>query len=574
MIEAQDTRRPSVLAISSLLCEPNNDATTPQSPQTKTSHPERSYYFSNNQTCKDTEGSDSTSDSPRPSHFFEGDTTTITTALTTPTTSVFGDADAQDKLRQARVSTSHGRRSFDSTSQQSHYHDSMSTSSAQAYAQEMSPVKRTRASDGQVVLPSRIDRDGIFSRPPTQRTFSTSNHTTPTADLSQYHTSPAGPYTPRPHTSFHPPAGLELKTEHLPNFPSHIPLHRPQQDPFAHLRVSGESVHTLDKAPYHTFKSPIPMDKPSLHHDMSSRNDHPLPGRQMASSPILSHNFSRFQDEQRRIPPKFPAHMLRDTKEPPPMRYPAEVEEYRYARSGPSSERDQRPKAPYPPCKVDQRSISADPYPYGQHAEHYQPRTAPYQRPEQPVYAHAHALPRDMSSTLPPLPKVRYERHATTPPSTPPQSFTPHASTSTRTPPAVKPKRKRATASQLQVLNRVFAQTFFPSTELRIQLGKELGMNPRTVQIWFQNKRQSFKSSKLHGGNSEHHSDADLERPDDENAMEGNDAQHSNHPRRRTMSPKEEAMSRQRPGAPLSAILETDPNHSDNDAMETDDVSH
>ncbi|CAG8471232.1 2287_t:CDS:2 [Diversispora eburnea] len=56
------------------------------------------------------------------------------------------------------------------------------------------------------------------------------------------------------------------------------------------------------------------------------------------------------------------------------------------------------------------------------------------------------------------------------------------------------PKRKRANANQLKVLNEVFHQTFFPSTELRIQLGKQLGMSPRTVQIWFQNKRQSWRS--------------------------------------------------------------------------------
>ncbi|RIA87990.1 homeobox domain-containing protein, partial [Glomus cerebriforme] len=58
----------------------------------------------------------------------------------------------------------------------------------------------------------------------------------------------------------------------------------------------------------------------------------------------------------------------------------------------------------------------------------------------------------------------------------------------------VKAKRKRANANQLKVLNQVFQHTFFPSTELRIQLGKQLGMSPRTVQIWFQNKRQSWRS--------------------------------------------------------------------------------
>ncbi|KAH8556228.1 hypothetical protein BGW37DRAFT_471576 [Umbelopsis sp. PMI_123] len=58
----------------------------------------------------------------------------------------------------------------------------------------------------------------------------------------------------------------------------------------------------------------------------------------------------------------------------------------------------------------------------------------------------------------------------------------------------LKAKRKRANAYQLDVLNRVFEQTFFPSTELRTELGKQLGMSPRTVQIWFQNKRQSIRT--------------------------------------------------------------------------------
>ncbi|CAG8503475.1 10424_t:CDS:2 [Funneliformis caledonium] len=63
-------------------------------------------------------------------------------------------------------------------------------------------------------------------------------------------------------------------------------------------------------------------------------------------------------------------------------------------------------------------------------------------------------------------------------------------------------KRKRANANQLKVLNQVFQHTFFPSTELRIQLGKQLGMSPRTVQIWFQNKRQSWRSKSRATNNS------------------------------------------------------------------------
>ncbi|KAJ1964192.1 hypothetical protein IWQ62_003002 [Dispira parvispora] len=57
----------------------------------------------------------------------------------------------------------------------------------------------------------------------------------------------------------------------------------------------------------------------------------------------------------------------------------------------------------------------------------------------------------------------------------------------------LKAKRKRATAEQVQVLNRVFETTSFPSTEMRKELAKQLNMTPRTVQIWFQNKRQALR---------------------------------------------------------------------------------
>ncbi|OLL23825.1 Homeobox protein HD-10 [Neolecta irregularis DAH-3] len=61
-------------------------------------------------------------------------------------------------------------------------------------------------------------------------------------------------------------------------------------------------------------------------------------------------------------------------------------------------------------------------------------------------------------------------------------------------PHALKPKRKRATTAQLTTLNKIFEKTFFPSTELRARLGTHLGMHPRTVQIWFQNRRQQWRA--------------------------------------------------------------------------------
>ncbi|KAI9277600.1 hypothetical protein BY458DRAFT_453211 [Sporodiniella umbellata] len=58
----------------------------------------------------------------------------------------------------------------------------------------------------------------------------------------------------------------------------------------------------------------------------------------------------------------------------------------------------------------------------------------------------------------------------------------------------LKTKRKRASSEQLQVLSKVFRRTFFPSTQMRVQLGRQLKMSPRTVQIWFQNRRQAMRT--------------------------------------------------------------------------------
>ncbi|KAK5797299.1 hypothetical protein F5H01DRAFT_359065 [Linnemannia elongata] len=59
---------------------------------------------------------------------------------------------------------------------------------------------------------------------------------------------------------------------------------------------------------------------------------------------------------------------------------------------------------------------------------------------------------------------------------------------------AFKAERKRVSASQLSVLNASFERSYFPSTEERLQLAKQCQMSPRTVQIWFQNKRQSVRA--------------------------------------------------------------------------------
>lgn len=62
---------------------------------------------------------------------------------------------------------------------------------------------------------------------------------------------------------------------------------------------------------------------------------------------------------------------------------------------------------------------------------------------------------------------------------------------------AIKAKRKRANARQVEILRQAFAQNPFPSSETRRRLAEELGMTPRSVQIWFQNQRQLAKHQSL-----------------------------------------------------------------------------
>ncbi|KAL0956359.1 hypothetical protein HGRIS_002508 [Hohenbuehelia grisea] len=75
------------------------------------------------------------------------------------------------------------------------------------------------------------------------------------------------------------------------------------------------------------------------------------------------------------------------------------------------------------------------------------------------------------------------------------QAYTPPPVSPTTDEPMIKKKRKRADAQQLKVLNDVYNRTAFPSTEERMSLAKQLDMSPRSVQIWFQNKRQSMRQT-------------------------------------------------------------------------------
>jgi hypothetical protein len=58
---------------------------------------------------------------------------------------------------------------------------------------------------------------------------------------------------------------------------------------------------------------------------------------------------------------------------------------------------------------------------------------------------------------------------------------------------APKKKRTRTSSEQLRILQRAFSTDPMPSSSARLTLSKRLGMNPRAVQVWFQNRRAKEK---------------------------------------------------------------------------------
>ena len=56
-----------------------------------------------------------------------------------------------------------------------------------------------------------------------------------------------------------------------------------------------------------------------------------------------------------------------------------------------------------------------------------------------------------------------------------------------------KKKRQRTSPEQLSILEQIFQGNRTPDYETRARLSKQLGMTPRRIQIWFQNKRAKMK---------------------------------------------------------------------------------
>ncbi|BFZ58523.1 hypothetical protein PYCC9005_005586 [Savitreella phatthalungensis] len=135
------------------------------------------------------------------------------------------------------------------------------------------------------------------------------------------------------------------------------------------------------------------------------------------------------------------------------------------------------------------------------------PGVGAYQPPSYPVPAPMNA-PYGLGFDAPVKPEFGHSRYASTSsaydlPFSRSLDSTAYASGGQFSPPmspaqkvTLKAKRKRASPQQLGLLNDIFEKTFFPSTELRNALGKELAMTSRTVQIWFQNRRQAWRTQR------------------------------------------------------------------------------
>ncbi|THH13501.1 hypothetical protein EW146_g6724 [Bondarzewia mesenterica] len=58
--------------------------------------------------------------------------------------------------------------------------------------------------------------------------------------------------------------------------------------------------------------------------------------------------------------------------------------------------------------------------------------------------------------------------------------------------------RRRFTNLQLTMLEQLFHKTSHPTREEREELAREVGMEPKSVTIWFQNRRQTERRASLH----------------------------------------------------------------------------
>jgi homeobox protein YOX1/YHP1 len=159
-------------------------------------------------------------------------------------------------------------------------------------------------------------------------------------------------------------------------------------------------------------------------------------------------------------------------------------------------------RSPHPHVYPPQASAG---YPQYQSLTHTQTHTSPYisgsSRGSMPVAApasphHHQSIPMGHSSVdRTPHPHIQVPRTSAQLPfaRNAPEMASPVDYLSDSSEPTIKKNRKRADARQLEVLNATYNRTAFPSTEEHAALAKQLDLSVRSVQIWFQNKRQSMR---------------------------------------------------------------------------------
>ena len=58
-------------------------------------------------------------------------------------------------------------------------------------------------------------------------------------------------------------------------------------------------------------------------------------------------------------------------------------------------------------------------------------------------------------------------------------------------------KKKRLTGEQLELLERSFQEEIKLDPDRKMKLSKELGLQPRQIAVWFQNRRARWKGKQL-----------------------------------------------------------------------------
>lgn len=60
-----------------------------------------------------------------------------------------------------------------------------------------------------------------------------------------------------------------------------------------------------------------------------------------------------------------------------------------------------------------------------------------------------------------------------------------------------KEKKKRLTSNQIDLLERCFQEEIKLEPERKMKLSRELGLQPRQIAVWFQNRRTRWKTKQL-----------------------------------------------------------------------------